>query len=339
MKVNKNDLLSQLEMASSGLSKREMIKQSDCFVFIDGRLHTYNEEVSCSCDSVLENFTAAVKAEPLLSVLRKMTEENIEIKFTDSEFIIRGKRREAGIRLEKEIELPLETVEKPEDWKSLSSEFDQAVQLVSQCTSTDETQFRLTCVHITPNELEASDRFQASRYKLNTEIESKALIRKDTLKSIVDLGMNEISETDDWLHFRNPAGLVISCRRYSTEENEFPDLESIYDFEGQKTKLPAGITEAVEKAEIFSSDNLDSDMIMVQLKPGKLQIKGEGNLGWFTEFHDVNYTGSDLRFRIAPKMLIEISNQHDECELNESLIKVENDNFVYVTLLSIAEDE
>jgi len=339
MKISKSELLSELEMTSAGLSKRELIEQSDCFVFIEGRLYTFNEEVSCSYDSILGNLTAAVKAEPLLSVLRKMTEEDIQIKITDSEFIIRGKRREAGIRLEKDIVLPVRTVETPENWRKLSDEFDQAVQLVSQCTSSDETQFRLTCIHITPNELESTDNYQLSKYIIQTDIESPALVRKDTLKSIVDLGMTEIAETKDWLHFRNPTGLIISCRRYSTDDNEFPDFDDIIKFQGQKTKLPAGISEAVEKAEIFSSENLESDMILVHLKSGKLRIKGEGNNGWFKEIHDVNYTGDDLRFRISPKMLIEISNQHDECELNEKLIKVQNDNFTYVTSLSIADDE
>ena len=339
MKIDRTELLSQLEMVSAGLSKREMIEQSDCFVFVEGRLYTFNEQVSCSCDSVLGNLTAAVKADPLLSVLGKMTEDNIEIKITDNEFIIRGKRREAGIRLEKDIFLPIRTVQEPEEWNDLSDEFDRAVQLVSQCTSSDETKFGITCVHITPEGLEATDNYQLSKYMLKTDISEPALIRKDTLKSIVDLGMDKISETSDWLHFKNPMGLVISCRRYSTEDNAFPNFDNVISFEGQKTKLPTGISEAVEKAEIFSSENLDSDMIMVQLKPGQLKIKGEGNVGWFTEFHDVDYSGEDLRFRIAPKMLIEISNQHDECELNDKLIKVENDNFTYVTLLSIVDDE
>ena len=339
MKVSKSQLLNELELVSAGLSNREIVEQSDCFIFTDGKLYTFNEEVSCSCDTILSDLTAAVKAEPLLAVLRKMSEEEVEIQITDSEFKIRGKKREAGIRLEQDIVLPIHTVEVAEEWKPLSDEFAEAVTLVSQCTSNDDTQFRLTCIHITPDGLETTDNYQLSRYIVKTEIDAPTLVRKDSLKNIVDLGMIEIAETKDWLHFKNPNGLILSCRRYSMDDNAFPDFDSIIQFDGQKTKLPTGISEAVEKAEIFSSQNIDDDKILVELKAGKLRIKGEGNSGWFTEIHTVDYTGDDLRFRIAPKMLIDISSKYDECKLNSKLMKVDGGDFTYVTLLSVADNE
>jgi DNA polymerase III sliding clamp (beta) subunit (PCNA family) len=335
MKIKKLNLLNELELVSSGLSNREIIEQSDSFVFVDGTLFTFNEEVSCRIDSCLEDLTAAVKAKPLLEVLRKMTEDEIEINFDDSEFRVRGKRREAGIRLEKDIVLPIRTVEQTEDWNSLPDDFDQAVQLVSQCTSKDESQFRLTCIHITPDELQATDNYQLSQYKTSVPISGSTLVRRDSLKAIVDLGMDQIAETENWLHFKNQNGLVVSCRRYEVEK--FPDFSNIIEFTGEKTKLPTGISDAVEKAQIFSSENLDTDLILVELKSGKLRIRGEGSNGWFTEVRKVTYSGNDLSFRIAPKLLIQLCNQHDECELNENLIKVQFDNFTYVTSLNIVE--
>ena len=132
MKIKKLNLLNELELVSSGLSNREILEQSDSFVFVEGTLFTFNEEVSCRIDSCLEDLTAAVKAKPLLEVLRKMSEDEIEINFNDSEFRVRGKRREAGIRLEKNITLPIRTVEEAEEWNPLPDDFDQAVDHINK---------------------------------------------------------------------------------------------------------------------------------------------------------------------------------------------------------------
>lgn len=336
MKIKKLNLLNELELVSSGLSNREILEQSDSFVFVEGTLFTFNEEVSCRIDSCLEDLTAAVKAKPLLEVLRKMSEDEIEINFDDSEFRVRGKRREAGIRLEKDITLPIRTVEEAEEWNPLPDDFDQAVELVAQCASNDQSQFHCTCIQITPNELQATDNFQLAQYKINVPVSKTTLVRRDSLKAIVDLGMDQISETENWLHFKNQNGLVVSCRKY--EIGTFPDFSSVIEFDGEKTKLPTGISDAVEKAQIFSSENLDTDLILVELKSGKFRIRGEGSNGWFTEVRKVAYSGNDLSFRIAPKLLIQLCNQHDECELNKERIKVQFDNFTYVTSLNIVEE-
>jgi hypothetical protein len=66
--VNREVLLQQLESVQAGLSSREIIEQSSCFVFKDGNVVTFNDEVSCSRPCELGSFTGAVQAAPLLSI-------------------------------------------------------------------------------------------------------------------------------------------------------------------------------------------------------------------------------------------------------------------------------
>ena len=335
--VNRESFLQQLESVRAGLSSREVMEQSSCFVFQDGSVQTYNDEIACRQNCNLD-IHGAVQAEPLLGILRKLSEEAITITNTDEEFIIEGKKRKAGIRMEHEILLPVGRIDQPVEWKDLPEEFTEAVQIVCQCAGNDESQFRLTCIHLTPNFVEASDNFQVSRYMVETPITEPTLVRRDSIKHIIELGMTQFCETESWIHFRNPNNLVLSCRRYAEEAGTFPDLSPIIDFTGEPTTLPTSLVDAVEKAEVFSSESTDDNQVVIQLKAGRLRIRGEGNFGWFTEVKQLKYQGKDLSFRISPKLLVDLVSRHNECELTEDRLKVDGDNFVYVTSLSVHED-
>ncbi len=335
-KINRETLLNELESVRSGLSSQEILEQSNCFIFQNGFVKTYNDEIACKQKSILE-FTGAVQAEPLLQILRKMTEDEIKITVDNSEFLIEGKRRKAAIRMDNEILLPVDRIEDVDEWKSLDEEFSEAVHLVTQVTGKDESQFMLTCVHLTDSFLEASDNYQVSRYNIKTDIQQPTLIRKESIKHVAELGVTEFSETESWIHFRNPTGLVLSCRRYTEVAEDYPDFSSMIEFDGTPTSLPTTLSEAIEKAEVFSTA-ADDNFVTIEMKStGKLKIRGEGSFGWFTEIKKVNYSGDDISFRITPKLLFDIARKHNECEISSDRLKVESDNFIYVTMLNIGE--
>ena len=114
MKVNREQLLNQLEAVLPGLSTRELIEQSSCFVFKDGKVLTFNDEIACvqTCKIGIEG---AVPAMPIVNLLRKMVEEEITIlPVNDGKGLrIKGKRKQATIPMEAEIQLPIEAWEKP----------------------------------------------------------------------------------------------------------------------------------------------------------------------------------------------------------------------------------
>ena len=63
MKINREELLNQLESVLPGLSTREIIEQSSCFVFMNKEVITYNDEISCSHKSRLD-IEGAIVATP-----------------------------------------------------------------------------------------------------------------------------------------------------------------------------------------------------------------------------------------------------------------------------------
>lgn len=336
MIVNRESLLNQLELVQPGLSPREIVEQSSCFIFKDGLVQTYNDEIACRHTCLL-SITGAVQAAPLMAILRKMVEEEINVEVGEGELLLQGKKRRAGIHMEMEILLPVDSVEQPTTWKTLNEDFGDAIQIVEQCAGKDESKFATTCIHVHPKYIEAFDNYQASRYKVKTGFASETLVRRDSLKHIITLGMIEFSETASWVHFKNANGLMLSCRRFI---EDYPPLDKILNVTGTKTTLPKGLADAADKAQIFSSENADNDQVTVELRPGKLRVTGQGSSGWFSEVKQLTYDGAPISFLISPKLLMELTKRHNECEIAPGCLKVDGGKFVYVTCLGeVGEDD
>jgi len=228
--------------------------------------------------------------------------------------------------------LEMDAVEPPEKWKELPDEFNEAVKVVQSCASSDASQFLLTCVHIHPDYLEACDNFQLVRYPIDTGLKKSILIKRDSLKWLTGLDPTEMSATKSWMHFRNPAGLVLSCRRYV---EDYQNMDDFLVVEGTKTVLPKGIEETVDLASIFSADNADFNQLLVRIKHDRIRIEGHGKSGSFCEDKKVIYDGPSLDFQIAPDLFLAISKRAAECVVSAERIKVDTGKFEYVTCTTV----
>lgn len=333
MKVNREELLKGIEAVLPGLSPRELIEQSSCVVFKNKKLVTFNDEISCSYafDIGIEGVVVAL---PLVNLLRKLKEDFVEITVEEGKLLVKGKGRRAVMRMDKEILLPIDSVENAGEWVSLPEKFIEGLKLVQSCAGKDDSQFVLTCVHIHPKWIEACDNQQAGRYIIKTGFDSSVLVRRDSLKHIVSFDMTEVSETKNWIHFRNPTGLVLSCRRYV---EEYPDLTPIVKVSGTHIQLPKGLIEATERAEVFSSANVSDNNVYIQVDAGKVKIEGEGVFGNYKELKKVKYDGPKLSFHVSPTLLKELVEKHSECQITEKCLKIEIGRFRYISVLSYSE--
>jgi len=334
MQVNREELLNQLQSVEPGLSKREVIEQSSCFVFQGGRVMTYNDEIACTYECSLD-IEGAVEAKPLLALLSKLNEQVVDISISPKgEFLVKGKNKRAGIRIEQEVLLPIGLVEKPKKWTVLPSDFTEAVSIVKECAGKDETQFALTCVHIHPDWIEACDRYQSARYTTKTNVRRPILVRKDSIQFIDALGMEELSETKHWIHFQNKSGLVVSCRRWL---EKYPDLTEHYKVKGSAITFPKGLSEAAEKAEVFTFESLEENHVTINLQPGKLQLTGRGVSGYYQERKTVKYNGPSFSFTIAPLLLGDLVKKHNKCLLSKGTLKVSTGKYTYISVLQVAK--
>ncbi|MCK9570196.1 hypothetical protein M0R72_14725 [Candidatus Pacearchaeota archaeon] len=334
MLINRKSLLTQLMAVFPGLSSKEVIEQSGSFVFQDGRVTTFNDEVACSIECKL-GITGAVVADPLLALLQKLDEDEISIEQSDGELLVKAGKRKAGIRMSAEITLPVDGIENPDKWIKLPKELSDAIGIVQGCASNNESEFVLTCIHLHPKYVEAADQFQIARYSLVTGLDDSILVRRSAMKSAMGMGVTELSQTENWLHFRNSAGLTISCRRYN---RAYPSLDKYLEVDGVDVYWPEGLGEAIDKAKIFSKSD-DDNLITVDLRSGKMKMTGRGPHGWYSEVQKVEgYDGGDVQFTISPNLLLELPKRSNKCVIGEGRLKLQSGKWVCV-FCTVVEDK
>lgn len=333
-RVNREALLQVLEATSGGIAKKEVVEQSSCFVFTEGRVLTYNGEIMVSAPTPLPEVEGAVPADTLLALLNKLTEDTLQVVVKDGSLKITAPRKRSSIRMEAEVTIPVAAVELPDTWVEMDPDFLEGVSIVQQCAGKDEGQFALTCIHLHNDFVEACDNFQMARYPVATGFDTPSLVRQTSLKHILGLGVNEVAETPGWVHFQNPAGLVVSCRRYV---EDYPVLDAVLEVEGKPVHLPANLTEGVEKAEIFSSHNAEQNQVEVSMAPDKMKLRGEGPHGYYEEQKAVKYSGPKMKFIIAPALLVSLTGRASDCTLGTEKLCVDGGKYTYVTCLGAAE--
>src|SRR4051812_18497622 len=115
--VDREGLLSCLEAVVPGLANKETIDQSNCFVFKDGVVRTFNEEIACTMPSKLEDVEGAVVAQSLLDALRQMEDEKLMVFMEGPKLVLKGQRgRAIKQNLQAQIKLPLAAIEIPAEW-------------------------------------------------------------------------------------------------------------------------------------------------------------------------------------------------------------------------------
>lgn len=335
----REEFLAVLQAAEAGLSRNEKLEQSTCFVFERGMVFTFNEEVAVRAKSGLPvEFTGAVQSGTLLAFLKKVSERKLSVRAAgDGELLMRGTGRGAKFRYAEKIQLPVDSVERPgkDDWRKLPPNFGEAVAVVQECTGKDESKTAMSCVHVTPACLESFEKFQATRFKISMPVDDRFLVKPGGLKHVVSLDCTRVAVTDEWVHFRNDAGVFISCRRY---DEAFPDLDPALSMEGGTTvELPDGLEAAVGRAEIFSKENADENHLLVILEDGLMKVEAVGMSGRYWEDHSVKYGGDPLAFLIAPKMLQEVVKRSNKVRINQEKLKVKGPGWSYVTALTDPE--
>jgi hypothetical protein len=159
-------------------------------------------------------------------------------------------------------------------------------------------------------------------------------VKREALRQIIPQGITEIAETKTWLHLKNSADLVMSCRRYA---DDYPRMKEFLTVEGVPTELPKSLVEAVGRAELFAKENAEFDYIEVALLSDRVTVTGRGPSGWFSEPKKIKYMGQPLSFTIAPQILSEIVRSSHKCIVSSNRLKVDGGRWQYVAYLTPQE--
>lgn len=342
MRVQRSTLIAQLETVRHGLSPKDIVDQASCFAFRDGKVFTFNDEVACWGPSAFnpEGKGIVVPSGPLLALLPKLPDDELDFSFTDEGLVIKGKNKRTKIRVEGEIRLPIDTVTiaKPGDYFDAPDGFVEGLSLVEKCAGTDDADFKYTCINMTPKWIEACDNSQIARFRMKLPglTDGSFLVRKEAIKSVLSLDVKKIATSGAWVFFKDDRGVVIACRRYV---EEYLNLTAAIELVGSgvPAELPKGLGDAATNAAIFSAENGDDDQVLVKLKAGVASITGEGATGSHNELRRVKYDGPPVSFRISPKLLVRITTDYPECEVSGAAMRVVVGRLTYVVSLAVPE--
>ncbi len=334
MKINREELMSALRVVRPGLASKEMIEQSTSFAFMGERVVTYNDEISISHPVKDLNITGAIKAEELYELLGRLTGEEIGIRVTESEVIIRSGKARAGFTLQREITLPLVKTEEISSWKKLPEGLPAVMQFCLFSCSNDMSRPVLTCVHLQKDGVvESCDNYRATRYRMDVGLPfDNVLIPGKTVEKLVQYEVEEVAESAGWLHFRTGEGTVFSCR---TVEGEYPDVGSVLPVDGEEVVFPKEIGGVLERASVFLKDTFLLDKaVSVHLKDRKALVRVKGESGWFEEEIAASYSGEPIAFSVNPVFLQEVCEKVQTCYLTEGrVIKFVGGNWEHVIAL------
>jgi hypothetical protein len=342
MQIERKRLEQELKGVVAGLTPQETIEQSDCFVFQDGRVTTFNDEIACHSPCCLP-VTGAIKAIKLMKMIEQWPEDNIEFELSKTKLKFQGKNRHGYFVMQKQITLPIKEIEAAEKWKSLPKDFLTALSLVEKCASHDETKTKLAliCLHLSKEWVESCDGTQGGRYYMKLPFEKSVLLHRKVIRWLIGIHPNQVSETTHWVHFRDgkEKDRIISCRKRGDNYAPSEMLTNIYKTKGTPVKLPKDLKKLTDRLKVFldNEDSIVKTALMVQLDGKRVQITSKGIYGSQTEKAKIQYAGKPFTFNIDPDLLKEFSIQYDECEVSDKNIKVRKGDYQFVSCLWLPE--
>lgn len=314
MQINREKVLKALQLIKPGISTKERVDQSASVAFVDGHMTSYNDQVMVMLPTELD-IEGAVRAEELISVLNKLSAEQVDISVDIGQVIVKAGRSKAGIRFEYSIRLPfkdvLETYSKVEMQAFPDSLLD-AFKRAKFCASSNANNPLLMGIHYADGKVMATDNYRAIQITLpKKDIKGlpEFLLPAGCVDALLQYKLEKIGISESWAFFSGAEGLLFCVRLISTASETYPDISRVLDVQGPEVFLPARLVEAIDKTSIFTKTvpHETDRRVTVTMKPGRVVLKGEGAFGWYEESIPAKeYDGEEIQFAANPDFLASI---------------------------------
>lgn len=354
MKVDHKGLLNALESVQPGLAKKEIVEQTNHFVFDGEYIMTFNGEVGVTkhFPTGIEGTVSADKLYPLVKKIPPDPEGEINIVMEEGEILISGKGNKfrSGLKFDPEITLDLQNIKTANEkkWKDLPGNFIEAVQFSLASAGTDMSRPLMTCIHFNSELVESNDNYRFSRMFLETEVfgdddfvipaSSMQVLVKYPIKKFQVAYTDKSKEQPAFIHFQTNSDVVISL---SVWPDEYVETEELYNSPTSEIDIsfPKTTLDALDRANIFGKGEhaLDSEVI-IQLMKRKMLISAEDDSGWIKEEMAINYQGKEkIKFAINPSFLIQVIRQFREATVSTNMMRFSGSNWDHLIVLYMEE--
>lgn len=343
MKVDRQYLQKRLEKAKPGLADKEVIEQSTSFIFVNGYIVTFNDEVAISFPSPFgDDVEGAVSAKEFMGVLAKFRDKEVDIKSTDNELLLKGKNKKVGLALIKDINLPMADIINfdPEgvEWIDLAVDTMEAIEFCKFSVSKNTNKPVLNSLHMNGDLIESSDNYRITRFFMDkVTFPDPILIAINNAKILPNYtNLVKYAVYDGWAHFSDEDNnIVVSCRLL---EEKFPDVSDFLVKGDISIELPEGLDEILQTAEVvIDHSKIDNERVTINVTSNKVKVSCEGPNSWYVETlkYKQNTKNKDISFEINPTLLREILKLMTSANLNEKagVMNFIGDKFIHVISL------
>lgn len=333
--LTKTNLYRALDIVTPGLDRTDYIDQATSFVFKEGFVITFNNEISMRHPVIGLKIEGAVKADELYKLLAKIKEDELEVTVDKvNEFRVKAGRTKAGIKMESKITMPLESIEDKGTWMALPEDFAFYLNYaMASCGNNHKLEPVLTNVYVGKDgHLVGSDGLKIMQCSIGQEMPTEDfLIPADAAKNVAEMNPSYISLGEKWVHFKNDIGTELSCRILNAQ---YPKVDKFMKIEGITIELPENMKEILNRTSIFSKrSNIHEESIEVTFKDNELSVYAANEYGWIQESADTEYNDEPITFSIAPYLFKDIMKETSEFTLGRDALKFEGTGWEYVTSL------
>ena len=264
MEVNREDLLDVLNLVRPGLSQKEVIEQSNHFIFNKDEVLAYNDELLISYPFDIE-IQCTVDASLFLKLISKMKHEHVSIELKEEKLEVWDEKTSAHIPIVKDSEIyeyiRNVTKELPKaDWHRLSQDFIEGLKLCAFSADTDRTNGTLTCVRVEGEDIMSGSRNRCSWYKMDKKVEENFYVEAaliEELSKYKDISSYTLSKA--WAHFKSESGVTFSARRVIPLDL-LPFREPFEEFpNGVRIRIPADLKSSIETVNIVNEGEQGAD--------------------------------------------------------------------------------
>jgi hypothetical protein len=331
MEAKRADVLRSLENARIGMTSRPLLEQSDCAVFSEGELVTFDGEILVRQPSPFgQEFTGAIPGEDLIRLLQRFPDESLQFISRENELLIRGKRRKAGVKMMSEILLPFTEVPSPGKMNPTPARLQEAMVQAAEVCGKDESLPLTTHIHITPDHVEATDSFCFFRATVLTSFASPLLLHAPAAFQAAKKTWKEVGVKSNWLHIKTTDGALISIAGMAGEYYQDDMLKSLLAMTGTEINFPRNLAEILDRAQVMdtpdASIGLWDSRVTLTLEDGVLTVSSRKEGGWFKETKRVHYDGPSITFTIHPSLLRRLLQKTHKVTLNQKQMMVRQED-------------
>jgi hypothetical protein len=332
---NKERLLQSLMRVKPGLAKKDIIAQASKFVFKDGHVYTFNDEIAVS--HPLEHpLNGVIPADEFYKFISKINDDTIKIATEGPVLYIKDtKSLSVELNIEEEVKLPIADMSSPSLWYTIPDDFNEALTFALLSVGTDLSKPVLTCIHWTPQYIESCDNFRLTRYTINTpDLTAPILLSNKIISNLKNYTPVQFSIADKWAHFKTVDDCIFSCRVYSAD---YVDLSVIFNKEyNQEIIFTDSMISLLDKMVILAEKDIHGkSKAIMTVTSGIATVQTHSGLGKGDESTRVK-CGVDITFEFKIETLLHILKYFKKAFIDEDkkALQFKNDKWTHVVSLS-----